>query len=56
MSLKMKDNREVYQKAKDDWARQIAAILADDSVAASEIEPLRAATRLLYLACGMQIE
>lgn len=55
-SLQMKDNREMYQKAKDDWARQIAAILADDIVAPSEIEPLRAATRLLYRAYGMQIE
>jgi hypothetical protein len=55
-SLRMKDNPEMYQKAKDDWAKQIAPIVVDDTVAPSEIEPLRAATCLFYRAYGMQIE
>jgi hypothetical protein len=55
-SLKMKDNPEMYQKAKDDWAKRIDPILADNIVAPSEIEPLRSATRLFYRAYGMQIE
>ena len=55
-SLKMKDNPEMYQKAKDDWAKRIDPILADNIVAPSEIGPLRAATRLFYRAYGIQIE
>lgn len=55
-SLKMKNHCETYDKAKDDWARRIAAILADDIVAPSEIDPLRSATHLLYRSYGMQIE
>ena len=55
-SLKMKDNPEMYQKARDDCAKRIAPIVVDDIVAPSEIEPLRSATRLFYRAYGMQIE
>jgi hypothetical protein len=55
-SLKMKDNREMYQKAKDDWTKRIGPILADNIVAPSEIKPLRSATGVFYRAYGMQIE
>ena len=55
-SLKVKDNREIYEKAKSDWAERINPILTDDRVAPSEIEALRSATRVFYLAYGVQIE
>lgn len=55
-SLKVKDNREIYEKAKTDWAKRINPILADETVVPSEIESLRSATRSFYLAYGVQIE
>ena len=55
-SLRIADSREMYQKAKDDWTKRVGPILADDSVAPSEIEPLRSATGVFYREYGMQIE
>ncbi len=55
-SLKVKDNREIYEKAKSEWAERINPILTDDRVAPSEIEALRSAKRAFYLAYGVQIE
>lgn len=55
-SLKMKDDPGMYQKAKDDWAKRINPIIADEIVAPSEIERLRSATRSFYRVYGVQIE
>ena len=55
-SLRIADSREMYQKAKDDWAERVNAILADEKVTPSEIEPLRSATGVFYREYGVQIE
>lgn len=45
-----------YEKAREQWAQRVDAILKDGTVEAAEVESLRAATEAFYQFYGIQFE
>lgn len=45
-----------YQKAKADWEKAVAQMLADDALGADEVKPLREAAETFYCGFGIQFE